>query len=115
KGRDYALLSACQADEVAFEYADQKDNPCGTLTHFFVAEVKSSGKAGGTYRDVMDKVKAKVTGQYRRQHPQLEGAKIDDYLLSDESSLAQPFVLASPKGDGVVLEGGQVHGMTAGS
>jgi len=111
KGRDFALLSACQADEVAFEYADQ-GNPCGTLSHFFVAEVKSSGKAGATYRDVMDKVKAKVTGQYRRQHPQLEGAKIDDFLLSDESSLAQPFILASPEGDGIALEAGQVHGMT---
>ena len=115
KGRDFALLSACQADEVAFEYADQKGNPCGTLTHFFVAEAPSSGKAGATYRDVMDKVKAKVTGVYRRQHPQLEGAKIDDYLLSDQSSLAQPFVLASPEGDGIAVEAGQAHGMTEGS
>lgn len=115
KSRDYALLSACQADEVAFEYADEKGNPCGALTHFFVAEVKGSGKAGATYRDVMDKVKAKVTGQYQRQHPQLEGAKIDDFVLSDNSKLAQPFVLASPEGDGVALEAGQVHGMTEGS
>ena len=114
KGRDYALLSACQADEVAFEYADE-GNPCGTMTHFLVAEVLGSGKAGATYRDVMDKVKAKVTGVYRRQHPQLQGAKIDDYLFSDESSLAQPYVLASPEGDGIVLEAGQVHGMTQGS
>ena len=30
-GRGYALLSACQADEVAFEYADLQGNPCGTL------------------------------------------------------------------------------------
>jgi Caspase domain len=115
KGRDFALLSACQADEVDFEYADEKGNPCGSLTHFFVAEVLNSGKAGATYRDVMDKVKAKITGVFRRQHPQLEGAKIDDYLLSDKSSLAQPFVLASPEGDGVAFEAGQVHGMTEGS
>jgi hypothetical protein len=115
KGRGFALLSACQADEVAFEYDDPMGNPCGTLTHFFVAEVLGSGKAGATYRDVMDKVKAKVTGVYRRQHPQLEGARIDDYLLSDESSLAQPFVLASPEGDGIAIEAGQVHGMTQGS
>jgi len=115
KSRDYALLSACQADEVAFEYADKERNPCGTLTHFLVAEVLGSGKAGATYRDVMDKVKAKVTGAYRRQHPQLEGAKMDDFLFSDRGSLPQPFVLASPEGDGIALEAGQVHGMTEGS
>ena len=74
-----------------------------------------SGKAEATYRDVMDKVKAKVTGTYRRQHPQLEGANLDNYLLSDRSSLSDPFVPASPKGDGITLEAGQVHGMTVGS
>ena len=87
KSRGYALLSACRADEVAFEYADQMGNPCGTLTHFFVAEVLRSGKAEATYRDVMEQVKAKVTGTYRLQHPQLEGANMDNTLLSDRSSL----------------------------
>ena len=115
KSRGYALLSACRTDEVAFEYADQTGNPCGTLTHFFVAEVLRSGKAEATYRDVMEQVKAKVTGTYRLQHPQLEGANMDNTLLSDRSSLPQPFVPASPKGDGITLEAGQVHGMTVGS
>ncbi len=113
--RGYALLSACRADEVAFEYADPMGNSCGTLTHFFVAEVLRSGTAEATYHDVMDQVKAKVTGIYRRQHPQLEGANMDNILLSDRSSLPQPFVPASPKGDGITLEAGQVHGMTVGS
>ena len=90
-------------------------NPCGTLTHFFVAEVLRSGKAEATYRDVMEQVKAKVTGTYRLQHPQLEGANMDNTLLSDRSSLPQPFVPAAPKGDGITLEAGQVHGMTVGS
>jgi len=98
KSRGYALLSACRADEVAFEYADQMGNPCGTLTHFFIAEVLGSRKAEATYRDVMEQVKAKVTGTYRLQHPQLEGANMDNTLLSDRSSLPQPFVPASPKG-----------------
>jgi hypothetical protein len=115
KSRDYALLSACQADEVAFEYADQKGNPHGTLTYFFVAEALGSGKAEATYRDVMDKVKAKVTGTYMRQHPQLEGANMDNFLLSDGSNLPQPFVPASPKGDRITLDAGEVHGMTEGS
>jgi hypothetical protein len=115
KSRNYALLSACQADEVAFEYADQLGNPCGTLTHFFVAEMLRSGKAEATYRDVMDKVKSQVTGTYGRQHPQLEGANMDNFVLSDRSSLPQPFVPASPKGDRITLEAGQVHGMTEGS
>jgi Caspase domain len=115
KSRNYALLSACQADEVAFEYADQLGSPCGTLTHFFVAEVLRSGKAEATYRDVMDKVKSQVTGTYGRQHPQLEGANMDNFVLSDRSSLPQPFVRASPKGNWITLEAGQVHGMTEGS
>jgi Caspase domain len=115
KSRGYALLSACQADEVAFEYADQKGNPCGTLTHFFVAEVLRVGAGDATYRDVMDNVKAKVTGAFPRQHPQLEGANMDNILLSERSSLPQPFVLASPNGDGITLRAGQVHGITEGS
>ena len=45
-----------------------------------------------------------------RRHALLVG--IDNY---DESSLARPYVLASPEGDGIVLEAGQVHGMTQGS
>ena len=40
---------------------------------------------------------------------------MDNSLLSDRSSLPQPFVPASPKGDGITLEAGQVHGMTEGS
>ncbi len=115
ESRDYALLTACQADEVAFEYIDRKGNPCGTLTHFFVAEVLGAGKAAATYRDVMDQVKAKVTGTYRRQHPQLEGANMDNYLLSDRANLPQPYILASPKDEVITLEAGQVHGMTQGS
>jgi hypothetical protein len=114
-GRDYALVSACRADEVAFEYADPYGNPCGALTHFFVAEVRGANKAGATYRDVMDKVKAKVTGTYDRQHPQLEGVNMDNRLLGDPSPLPQPFVLASPAGDKIAIEAGQVHGMTVGS
>jgi hypothetical protein len=115
KGSYYALLSACRNDEVAYEYADQNGNPCGTLTHFFVALVLGSGKSGVTYRDVMDKVKAKVNGAFTRQHPQLEGANMDNYVLSDRSTLPQPFVPASAKGDGIILEAGQVQGMTEGS
>jgi hypothetical protein len=114
KGRDYALLSACRADEVAFEYG-KSGAPCGTLTHFLAAELRSVRKQKTTYRDVMDKVKAQVTGTYRLQHPQLEGVNMDNLVFSTEAVGAGAFVLASPQQDGVVLEAGLVHGVTAGS
>ena len=72
-----------------------KGNPCGTLTHFFVAEVRGSGKAGATYRDVMDKVKAKVTGDYRRQHPNSRGPR--STTTSSATSRAWPSLSSWPR------------------
>ncbi|MCZ6915569.1 MAG: hypothetical protein O7I93_02230, partial [Gemmatimonadetes bacterium] len=69
-----------------------------------------------TYRDVMDKVKEKVNRYYGTQSPQVEGTSLDQYVFSDESSIAEPYVSAFPaKAGRVTLRAGQVHGMTEGS
>jgi hypothetical protein len=112
---NYALVSACLSKQSASEHnAGGKDY--GALTYFLVKELQAAG-AGVTYRDVMDRVKGEVNAQYFDQLPQLEGARLDRYVFSDSSSVAEPYVLASPqRGTNLVsFEAGQVQGVTAGS
>jgi hypothetical protein len=112
--RDYALISACRDTEVAFEYASE-GAPCGTLTHFLVKQLRSSGAGKSTYRDIMDRVRAEVTGVYQLQHPQLEGANMENLIFTMQTLTARPYVLVSPKGKDVVLAAGRVQGVTLGS
>ncbi len=115
EGRDYALLAGCRADELSYEHSDEHHQPCGALTYSLVNEIRRWAGTGVTYRDVMDKVKAQVNRAHPSQHPQLEGANMNHAVFGDAESLAEPFVLASPSGNEIVLAAGLVHGMTAGS
>lgn len=111
---NYVLISGSRSRESSFEHW-ANDREHGAMTYFLVNELRSAG-AGMTYRDIMDVVKGKVSSRYPSQHPQLEGAQADHFVFSDSSSIAQAFILCSPVGAGrVMLEAGQVHGITTGS
>ena len=109
----YVLLAGCRSKEVSFEY-QAEGRSYGALTYFLAQELRAAG-AGTTYRDVMDKVMGRVSAAYPAQHPQLEGAKAENYVFSDASSIAAPYVLVSPKQGGVELKAGEVQGLTKGS
>jgi len=109
----YVLLAGCRSKEVSFEY-QVEGRSHGALTYFLAQELRAAG-AGTTYRDVMDKVMGEVSAAYPGQHPQLEGTKAENYVFSDASSIAAPYVLVSPKQGGVELKAGEVQGLTKGS
>lgn len=117
ESENYVLISGCLSNQNAFEhFADGKEH--GALTYFFVRELENAKTArrAVTYKDVMDNVIRKVNSAYPAQLPQLEGALADDYVFSDSTNMAQPYILADPNGaDRVTLKAGAVQGMTAGS
>jgi len=110
----YVLLSGSRSNQLSHELSvDGKSH--GAFTYFFAKEVREA-RGGVTYRDVMDKAIGNVNARYPSQEPQIEGTLADNYVFSDESSLAQNHVLASPQGRGrVLLKAGQIQGLTTGS
>lgn len=111
---NYVLVSGCLSKQSSFEhYANGKEN--GALTFFLTQELRKAG-AETTWRDIIDAVRGSVNAYYPNQLPQLEGADIDKFVFNDGTGLAQPYVLASPKGaNQVSLNAGQAQGLTAGS
>jgi len=114
KNVNYVLIAGCLSIEKSFELREN-GKEYGTLTYYLVEALKNAG-AKATYRDVMDKVRSRVSTKYPNQHPQLEGAAADHYVFSDSTSLAQAYILASPRDNNTVtLQAGAVQGLTAGS
>jgi hypothetical protein len=111
---NYVLISGCRAEEVSFELRLGGIRR-GALTYYLVKEIRESHKKGVTYQDVIDQVKANVNRENHRQHPQIEGRLINNYVFSDKTSVPHPYVLVSPKGNSLLLDAGLVHGVTRGS
>jgi len=116
--RTAVLLAACQADELANEHlADEAGElvPHGALTWFLSRELLRAGP-GTTWRSVFEKVAPQVHGSYRRQTPQLEGAR-DRELFGTRLHLPNPYhVLAEVRGPrAATLAAGAAHGVTVGS
>ncbi|HKA01713.1 MAG TPA: caspase family protein [Candidatus Solibacter sp.] len=110
----YAVMAAATGAESAYEYHD------GTAWHgamtYYLARKLQTARAGTTYRDIMDSVMASVTANNAGQHPQLEGVEADQFVFGDSQSLAGAYFLASPADKGaIVLNAGDVQGITAGS
>lgn len=114
-GLEYVLISGCRSNESSFEHLAANNVERGALSYFLTKKLRSAGSTA-TYRDVMDNVMGEVNAEYRSQHPQLEGARADYYVFGDSSRLPQPYLLASLRGaKNVVLNGGLIYGLTAGS
>jgi hypothetical protein len=112
--RSANLISASKLGEHAFEHwVEGKAH--GAMTYFLARELRRAG-AAATYRKVMDNVIGKVNALYPQQHPQLEFGRADDYVFSDSTGLAQPFVPAAPLGTNqAVLRAGRLQELAAGS
>ncbi|MCH7728145.1 MAG: caspase family protein [Planctomycetes bacterium] len=119
ENQNYVLISGCRANESSYEYYDEKNKQeRGALTYFFARVIRESRTAEITYRDVMDKVKGLVTAASTAQHPQLEGGRptdIDRFIFDVATAVAEPYIIANPRGNSVVLSAGKVQGLTVGS
>ncbi len=107
----YALISGAAADELSYEL-EVDGKAYGAMSWFLADEIRKA-KANATYRDIMEKVLNRVNEKYRSQHPQLEGPGQDQYIFSDKSLIAEPYILVKPWFKNyVILNVGQVHGIT---
>lgn len=117
----YVLLAACAAEQGAFEMeltAGDGTTRQGAFTFYLVSEIEQSlDGAGGafTYRDLWERVAARVTARFQRQTPLLEGAR--DRFIFDvrDAAPARYLLVTGREGDEVRLDGGAVHGLTVGS
>lgn len=70
--RGYVLLAACRASESAYEYAFAGQEKHGALTYWLLDSLKQPG-TGLTYRQLHNRLIAKIHSQFEAQTPQLEG------------------------------------------
>jgi hypothetical protein len=116
-GKRYVLIAGCRDDESAFEYPLHRAGE--TLTHgaltYFLGEELVKAVPESTYRDIFERVSARVSAVYPRQHPQMEGA-CDRVLLDVHDIQPMRFVpVVKCVGNRVTLGAGAAHGVTAGS
>ena len=113
----YVLMAGCRDEEVSYEYQAEvggEVEPHGAMTWFLCQELLSA-PAGATYRDVFERVAAKVNAANDRQHPQMEG-RVDREVFGIRDRVPTPFVrVLSRTGDRVVLAAGALHDATVGS
>lgn len=70
--KNFVLLAACRANELANEYAFDGAERNGALTYWMLDALKQIGE-GYTYRMLYNRVVAKVHSKFVDQTPQLEG------------------------------------------
>ena len=70
--RGYVLLAACRASESANEYAFDGMEKNGALTYWLLNSLKDIG-SDLTYKQLHDRIVAKVHSQFEQQTPQLQG------------------------------------------
>lgn len=68
----YVLLSACRASESAYECSLDGKEKNGALTYWLLDSLKEIG-SGLTYKQVHDRILAKIHSQFELQTPQLQG------------------------------------------
>jgi hypothetical protein len=72
--RDYVLLAACRQNEYAYEYAFNRETKerNGALTYWLLDTLRQQNP-GQTYKDLFDRINAKIHSQFPQQTPILMG------------------------------------------
>jgi hypothetical protein len=70
--KGYVLLAACRASEFAHEFPFDGNESHGVLTYWLLDSLKQIGP-GLTYKQIHDRILAKIHSQFEDQTPQLEG------------------------------------------
>jgi hypothetical protein len=113
----YVLIAACAHDETASEHRVSETGgkaTYGALTYFLAQELDRA-QSGSTYRDIFERASTQLTAAFRRQHPQLEGAR-DREIFGVRDIVPMRFVpVGRRQSSQVTLAGGAAHGITIGS
>lgn len=113
----YVVFSGAQAQELNFECYDDEKKPVGSLSYSFSQAVSSlEGKV--SYRTLFAQVEEIMRGKAPKQKPVMEGDGIDRELFGGKYIQQQPYItvnVAQSSSSGIILNGGTVAGITAGS
>lgn len=119
ESRDYVFLAACRPNEYAYETTFSgglTGERNGALTHWWLDSLQQLAQ-GMTYKDLYDRVHAKVHSQFAQQTPMLLGEGNREVFGSELSQLtdAVPVIDVDKEKQRVLLETGQVAGMRTGA
>ncbi len=113
--RGYVLLAACQAQELAFEYAFDGHRKVGAFTHRLLEALRKMG-TDCTYRQLHHRVGARVRSQFELQTPQLEGEADRLLFALEPAELPRHAVnVVGLDADRLILNTGQAQGIRAGA
>lgn len=120
ESRDYVLLAACRPTESAYEsvFNQETRERNGALTYWLLDSLRQLS-SGLTYKDLHDRINAKVNTQFPQQTPMLigEGNRI---VLGSEYAKIQYTVPVlqvdlATNPNGICIETGQVAGLRKGA
>lgn len=118
ESRDYVFLAACRPTEFAYEYAFNQETRerNGALTYWLLDSLRQLSP-GLTYKDLHDRINAKINSQFPQQTPMLIGEGNRIVLGSDYAKIQYtvPVLLLNLAADRVFLETGQVAGLRKGA
>lgn len=82
--KDYVLLAACRQNEFAYEYAFNRETKerNGALTYWLLDTLRQQNP-GQTYKDLFDRINAKIHSQFPQQTPIIMG-EAERIIFGDE-------------------------------
>jgi hypothetical protein len=117
--KGYVLLAACRPSENAYEYPFEGNEKNGALTYWLLKSLEQLDK-GLTYKQIHDRLVAKIHSQFELQTPMLEGD--GDRVIFGNEYVRPIYAVNVMKvdinngfGKQVLLNAGQVHGVREGS
>jgi len=116
-GLGYVAVFAARHDQQARETPDDSGEPMGLLTYAWIRTLLAA-EPQTTYRDLFERLTELVAQRNPSQAPQLEGDR--DTVLFEGTALPPTRYIPvavehRDDGDALVLQAGELHGMTTGS
>lgn len=112
----YVLLAACRASESAYEFSFDGEPSGGVLTHWLLDSLRQSA-ASLTYKQLYDRVLAKIQTEFSEQTPQLEGE--DDRVIFGSARVRAQYAVGVLQVDlpnqRVLLHAGEAQGLRPGA
>ena len=114
--KNYVMLAACQPNEYAYEYAFNGKERNGALTYWFLDSLRVMGTAI-TYKQLYDRIVAKVHSKFPTQTPQLFGEGDRIVFGSDRISIQDTVTVmqVDEKQKQVTLNAGRAQGLSSGT
>ncbi len=114
--RNYVMLAACQPNEYAYEYGFNGKERNGALTYWFVDSLRVMDTAI-TYKQLFDRIVAKVHSKFPNQTPQLYGEGDRIVFGSDRISTQDAVIVMQVDGEQkqVTLNAGLAQGLSSGT